>query len=174
MSIIKNIKTLREQNELSQRELGRKIGKSGQFISLVEQGKSNPSIDTLKKIANALNVPLEVLTNDDYLKNKISIEKFKEFLSEYNAIETDSENLMNLLTKFITSSIFLKLQSISLEDSNIDEGELIFKQLKGLKSDEFINIFMSMHHIISKIIVDRKQNPVSDDELIVKFYPDEY
>lgn len=55
-----NIKKARESLKISQRELGRRINKTGQFISLIEQGKNKPSLDVLEKIAEAL----EVTPND--------------------------------------------------------------------------------------------------------------
>lgn len=56
MSIGENIKEFRLNKGISQRELARLIGKTGQFISLIEQGRNNPSIETLNKIATVLEV----------------------------------------------------------------------------------------------------------------------
>ncbi|WP_315074811.1 hypothetical protein [uncultured Clostridium sp.] len=88
-------------------------------------------------------------------------------------IDTDFPNLINLLITFIDSSIFFKLLSISTEESDINREKIIFNRLKGLTQDEATNIFMTMYDVISKIIVDRKQNPVPDNELLVKFSPTE-
>ncbi len=46
---------------LTQRALGQAVGKSAAFISLVEQGKSEPSIGVLRKIAAVLHVPVAAL-----------------------------------------------------------------------------------------------------------------
>lgn len=56
-----NIKKIRESHSISQRELARRIDMSGQMISKIERGETNPSIDTLNKIANALGVTLSDL-----------------------------------------------------------------------------------------------------------------
>ena len=56
------IKRLREKLGLSQEKLARLADVSNNTIINIEAGKQqNPTIETLKKIANALNVPIEDL-----------------------------------------------------------------------------------------------------------------
>lgn len=50
--------TMRKAAELSQRELAERAGVTHAQISIVEQNKSSPSISTLRKILNGLNVSL--------------------------------------------------------------------------------------------------------------------
>lgn len=59
------IVTLREQQGLSQAELGRLAGKDRQSINKVEKGEFNPTIFYLSEIAKALKVKLIELTNLD-------------------------------------------------------------------------------------------------------------
>lgn len=58
-----NIRTVREQKQLSQKELAAAIGVAATQYSRVETGKVIPSVKTLIKIAKVLDVPLEVLVN---------------------------------------------------------------------------------------------------------------
>lgn len=51
-----NIKERREQLGISQKELAEKVGISQSFLCDIEQGRSNPSIDTAVKLAEALNI----------------------------------------------------------------------------------------------------------------------
>lgn len=71
MCLGNKIKKVREENNLSQRELGRLINKTGQFISLIEQGESNPSLETLKEIANVLGISPSKLMESDSINNAI-------------------------------------------------------------------------------------------------------
>ena len=57
MTTGERIKKIRQEKGLLQRELGEKIGVSQQMIGQWENGKSNPKIETIQKIADALNVP---------------------------------------------------------------------------------------------------------------------
>ena len=58
------IKKYRKALNISQRELGRRVGISGQMVSKIENNLSQPSIETFNKIATALGV-----TVNDLIKN---------------------------------------------------------------------------------------------------------
>jgi len=55
------IKELRKAKGLSQEELSEKVGIDSKHLSRIEVGKSYPSLDTLERIANALNVEIKDL-----------------------------------------------------------------------------------------------------------------
>jgi len=52
---------LRQAQGLTQKELGRKIHRSRQWISQVESGWKKPTIESLRLLARALKVPLSLL-----------------------------------------------------------------------------------------------------------------
>ncbi len=56
----KNLKELREQNNLTQSQLAEKLEISQQLISRIEKGRENISILTLKKIVEHLGKRLEI------------------------------------------------------------------------------------------------------------------
>lgn len=51
-----NVRLLRRQRDLTQEQLASKVGVSSNFISLLENGDTSPSFDTLEKLAQALSV----------------------------------------------------------------------------------------------------------------------
>ena len=57
------IRILRNKLNMSQEKLGELAGLSTNSISTIERGQSKPSIDTLEKIANALNIELKELVD---------------------------------------------------------------------------------------------------------------
>lgn len=59
----KNIKGYRINLEMTQQELADKIGISLNFMGKIEVAFSKPSLDTLIKIASALNITVSDLTN---------------------------------------------------------------------------------------------------------------
>lgn len=61
--LAKNLKYYRLQNKMSQEELASKIFVTRQTISNYENGKSEPDLDMLSKIAEPLNIPPENLLN---------------------------------------------------------------------------------------------------------------
>ena len=56
----KNIKLFREQKNITQSELAEKLNVTRQAVSNWENEKTEPDIDTLHKIASALDVPIEL------------------------------------------------------------------------------------------------------------------
>ncbi len=55
----KRIRFFREQDGLTQAELAEKTGLSDNFIGLIERGIKHPTLETLNKIAEALEVRLD-------------------------------------------------------------------------------------------------------------------
>jgi transcriptional regulator with XRE-family HTH domain len=67
MELGDNMMLLRKKKSLSQADLGKKIGTSGDVIGRYERGDITPSIDVATKIAEALQVSI------DYLVGKTKI-----------------------------------------------------------------------------------------------------
>ena len=62
------IKSARKSKNLTQEELGRKIGVSFQAIAQWESGRRNPKYETLLKIADALETPIAFFTTTTELE----------------------------------------------------------------------------------------------------------
>jgi transcriptional regulator with XRE-family HTH domain len=58
----------RKEKKLSQAELGKRSGINGDIIGKYEREEMKPSIDTAKKLADALDVSLDYLVGDGDLK----------------------------------------------------------------------------------------------------------
>ena len=54
-----NLKKVRNEQHLTVRELAKKTRISPSFISGIENGKSNPTLEIIRKICNALNKKIE-------------------------------------------------------------------------------------------------------------------
>ena len=57
-----NIKALREKKKLSMDELSKLSGVSKSMLAQIERGDGNPTISTLWKISNGMNIPFDALT----------------------------------------------------------------------------------------------------------------
>lgn len=60
--VAKNIKRLREERRLSLEALARQSGVSKSMLVQIERGEGNPTLSTLWKLANGMNVPFDALT----------------------------------------------------------------------------------------------------------------
>lgn len=68
MTLGQHITALRKRNKLSQSELGKRAGTSGDLIGRYERDEVKPSVEVVIKIADALGVSL------DFLVGKTSME----------------------------------------------------------------------------------------------------
>lgn len=83
MNLSDKIKNLRIQKGISQRELGRRIGMSGQMISKIEGNRTTPSLETLVKIADAFEVHASTLVPEGYLSQNLNLD----FLSSDKSLD---------------------------------------------------------------------------------------
>lgn len=67
---LSKIKELRKEKGLSQKRLANMLEVSPSYIQKIESNKKNPSISTLKKISDALNVEMSLLLNNDGNNNR--------------------------------------------------------------------------------------------------------
>lgn len=95
-----NLKVCRENKNMTAKEVSEKIGVSKQAIYNMEAGTSNPSVDTLIKLAELYSV------STDYLLGLTSFESFKlkyEYLQSLEGNELfaalDSLNIDKWMTK---------------------------------------------------------------------------
>lgn len=66
MSIGKNIKKARKEKGLTQKELGDRLGVKQATISMFEKDQTNIKYVTVKKIADAIGVPVSELYDDEF------------------------------------------------------------------------------------------------------------
>ena len=106
-----NISELLQQKHITQKQLAQKVKMKPSSVSRVLSGKYNLKLDTIKKIAKALNVSYEYLTD-----NKNFSEKEKEKENENSDSET-SENLKKKLLYKTEENEMLKHQIEILKDT---------------------------------------------------------
>jgi|SRR5580658_1487816 transcriptional regulator with XRE-family HTH domain len=69
MVIGKRVKALREQKNMSQGDIEKRTGLLRCYLSRVENGHTVPSVDTLERLAQALQIPTyRFFTDDDQAK----------------------------------------------------------------------------------------------------------
>lgn len=51
-----NLKRIRTRKAISQGDIARELGVSRGFVSTIENGKTNPTLSTIAKLAKALNI----------------------------------------------------------------------------------------------------------------------
>lgn len=99
MDLGENIMLLRKKKGLSQNDLGKIIGTSGDVIGRYERSNLTPSIDVVTKIADALEVSIDYLTG----KSKIILDK--DMLDRMENISNLSEENKNYIISLIDMAL---------------------------------------------------------------------
>src|SRR5579875_1821008 len=113
MKIGTTIRTFRLQKGLSQGDIEKKTGLLRCYLSRVENGHTVPSLDTLSKIAEALDLPIAQFFSDDspgrqFDMHKLSDEELR-FLTQIrrystNLNESDRKLLLAMVKKFAATA----------------------------------------------------------------------
>lgn len=101
--MINNLKICRENKNMTAKEVSEKIDVSKQAIYNMEAGMSNPSVDTLMKLAELYNV------STDYLLGLTSFENFKSQYEYLQSLEGDE--------------LFAALDSLNIDKWMTKDGE---------------------------------------------------
>lgn len=99
----------RKENKMSQAELGKRSGISGDIIGKYERNEMKPSIDTAKKLADALEVSLDYLVGDRDLKvlDKQTLQRLEDI---QNLPEEDRQHIFYTLDNLIKAAKFKAIQ----------------------------------------------------------------
>ncbi|MGM0508947.1 MAG: helix-turn-helix domain-containing protein [Fusobacteriota bacterium] len=156
MTFGEKIKERRRTEGYSLRVLAKKVGLSASFLSQIEQGKTSPSIENLKKIANALDVKVSYLIEDN-VRNKDTVVTRKQNRDRVESL--DSKTKISLLT---TSNIDKKMEPIYYE---IEPGGKSGKGSYSHLGEEFVFIVSGELDIY---IEGRKETLKSGDSMYFK------
>jgi transcriptional regulator with XRE-family HTH domain len=104
---------LRKQKSWSQQELGDQVGVQITHISRLENGKSQPSVELLRKIAQAFGVTMDYLVDEEVdevtpvsIKNKSLANKLG-LLEQLEA--EDQQTIINVIDSMLTKKKMLDL-----------------------------------------------------------------
>jgi transcriptional regulator with XRE-family HTH domain len=113
MKIGTTIRGHRLQKGLSQGDIEKKTGLLRCYLSRVENGHTIPSLDTLSKIAQALDLPISQFFAEDSLTQDANTQKLSDeelrFLTQIrrystNLNESDRKLLLAMVKKFASSA----------------------------------------------------------------------
>jgi transcriptional regulator with XRE-family HTH domain len=131
-----NLREVRKNKEMTINELADATGFSNGYISQVERGLTEPSLTSLRKLADALGVSIFSLISDNHPDDIIKIS------SEEHAVIRNKENtvIYELLTplssdRFIPKSLIMKLtvmgKTLVSDESIIHPSEELLTILSG-------------------------------------------
>jgi len=106
--MLKNLKLLRNQKKLSQKQLAEIIGVSQQSINKYENHNIEPDINTLIQLANYFSTSVDYLIGNTEITNIIeSVEPFNlnddeaDLINKYRLLDKDEKKAVKSMTDFI-------------------------------------------------------------------------
>ena len=114
MNIGETIRNYRLQKGMSQGDIEKRTGLLRCYLSRVENGHTVPSLDTLSKIAQALDLPLAQFFAEDSLGREINTQKLTydelRFLTQIrrystNLNDSDRKLLLAMVKKFAATAV---------------------------------------------------------------------
>lgn len=142
MNLAKNIKLIREKNNLTQEEFGRLVGVTRSAVSKWERGISDPPIDSIKDIADFFKVSVDELTGvstlieNTYITNikeaKVNI-KNQQILSRKNKIVFIVPIINVVLSLLVITSLLVVLVNAYIEYNNQDaQMKLVYSNIESV------------------------------------------
>ena len=114
MVIGERLKELRAQKKMTQGDIEKRTGLLRCYLSRVENGHTVPSLDTLAKIAQALDIPLAQFFAEDSLGREMNTQKLTDdelrFLTQIrryatNLNDSDRKLLLAMVKKFAATAV---------------------------------------------------------------------
>ncbi|MBR4027658.1 MAG: helix-turn-helix domain-containing protein [Lachnospiraceae bacterium] len=138
----KNLKNARLKAGLSQVELATKLNVAKSTYSMYESGKRTPKLDTIKCIANILQIDINTLIPNEFVKseiqnkNKILSELKKQSYELLSVLENSNMETIGTLTPQIKTLIKMLLQ----EYETLEDYQIILSQNKQNKSHSITDL----------------------------------
>lgn len=126
MLIGERVKHLRKQRKLTQKTLGEKVGISRSYLADIEGNRYNPSADTIKSLAFALDVDVNYfLTDDESQLHLLSLKDQKD-------IAKDLDTIMNKLDNEDDDPLYFNGNELDQDDKELFR-DAIYLALKTIK-----------------------------------------
>lgn len=106
MTIAEKIKKMRTEKGMSQADLAKKIGVNTRMISLYESGKSNPSMETARKIADLFGVTTDYLFHEGPVNYGSMEIKDKSLIPVFEEIDQMNEKEKEAIKVFVEAVSF--------------------------------------------------------------------
>ena len=139
-SIGKNLKRLREASGMTQLDLAKRLDYTKQTISNYETGRREPDIETVGKIAGALNVSIESIIADED-ENKPDI-----FSGSSGVPEPFSQKITEMIESEIQARVEEKIKETGLDDQPKGrKWRMISAGMLSMSDDEMDRIYNFLH-----------------------------
>lgn len=158
MELGEKIRKLRKEKGMTQKELSAKLGTTPQNLAQYENGKRNPKIETLQKIADALDVKV-IKSNDEFdlvdadtsviTEKNITLETLENHPRLEKILEEYAQEYVKNSQNIVDSSPFpFDCNTFNAADmySKIDFYNFLFDRIdiRTINGEEYYNLYLSI------------------------------
>lgn len=155
------IRKYRKEKGLTQKQLGERCGINEANIRKYELGTQNPKIETLNKIAIALNIPVFKFLETIYKnENHNFVEKF--FDGDITPENITDEQLQELIKKTTQNDILRKVWVNEKENWAITEINKYLKLLSPEGQEKAVQRVEELTHITSYTAIKKLYNTIEE------------
>lgn len=165
MTVGENIKRIRKEKGLTQKKLGELCGINEVQIRQYESGKANPKIETIDKIASALEVPIIKIKEDITWEEHKNTTEMKRLYREANAIDGVIAILAGIYGKAECKEILGEYRTACYYV--VGEGEKQF-----VLHEDHIDTLYNAIKAFTPFLVDNMKDCRSEDEIIQQWQID--
>lgn len=90
LNVGQRLRSIREQRGLSMRALSERCGLSTNAISMIEHGENSPTVSTLQRLANALNVNITDFFQNETKQTMVLVKRDRGLRSQSNGVLMES------------------------------------------------------------------------------------
>lgn len=125
MNFGENLRRIRKQLNLSQRQLGAMLGKDGSHISKWETGVNEPNIDNIRQLAECLNVTVAELWSGSLYNAGNEPEKAAQVITPYTGERSSDPEMQRLLhiEAYLDEQLNMVRSEISSRNRNQSDSE---------------------------------------------------
>lgn len=158
MNFGESLKKIRKEKGLTQKQLGEKLGISQAAIGQFESNKANPKMETIQKIADALNASLNDLIPDSYERDVQ--EGYELSTTDYGLIEAMSNH--KIFSDKEREIIFQKIEHHRAVLVKINDRDKLLEYSKKTH-DELENTLL-------KMLLDKPNCAISDAIIVLSCF----
>lgn len=133
MNFASHLKQIRENRMLSASKLSKQSGLSQSFISRIEAGEKQPTLETLRKLARGLGISLGELLGEELL-NEPESPVIKRIIGNLRTLPAEQVNALDLFVASLCSAYAAGENALSLQAINLTRSD---------QEDFFIEILFS-------------------------------
>ena len=159
MEIGQSIQEARKKAKLTQKELAEKVGIATITVQQYERGVRTPKIETLQKIAQALNIDVGVLYgvevdkgNPQYLNRLYG--KISEVAEKYGRPEEEVVNWINRCLSMSDKYDMSEAVANRLEFLSGNMAKRVFEQVDSLSADEAVDLLTQFEKEERRYVLD--------------------